>query len=77
MMAMEGTIFTFSVIHTAAIDFADKVPFAVAVIEARDGERRMAFLEGYEPSVTLEIGMPVKCVRYDDAGNPIYAIKES
>ncbi|HTZ38692.1 MAG TPA: OB-fold domain-containing protein [Syntrophales bacterium] len=70
-MAGKGTIYTYTVIHSAAEDFKNKVPYVVAVVE-EDGRRFAARVEGYEPSKPISIGMEVEHSGEDPKGRPIY-----
>ncbi len=71
-MNEKAKIYTYSIIYTASLDFADKVPFVVAVLENEENDRFMSFIEGYEKEKDIEIGMDVEFSRLNDDGNPIY-----
>jgi hypothetical protein len=70
-MAEKGTIYTYTVIHSAAEDFKNQVPYVVAVIE-EDGQRITARIQGYEASIPLRIGMEVERTGEDTKGRPVY-----
>lgn len=70
-MNKRAKIYTYSIINVASVDFKDKVPFAVAVVENEDG-RFMTFLEGYEEGKEINIGMEVEFSRLNEDGKPIY-----
>jgi uncharacterized protein len=70
-MATKGTIYTYTVIHSASEEFKTKVPYVVAVIE-EDGRRVAARIEGYDPSKNVRIGMEVERAGDDSKGRPIY-----
>lgn len=71
-MKKKAKIYTYSIIHTASLDFADKVPFTVAVVESQKDGRFMTLVEGYEEGKKIEIGMEVEFSRLNQDGNPIY-----
>lgn len=71
-MENKAKIYTYSIIYTASLDFADKVPFAVAVVESQENGRFMTFVEGYEEGKKIEVGMEVEFSRMNQDGNPIY-----
>ena len=41
-MNEKAKIYTYSIIYTASLDFADKVPFVVAVLENEENDRFMS-----------------------------------
>jgi uncharacterized OB-fold protein len=53
-------IYSFSILHSAAVEFADRVPYVSAVIEDADGKRASCILEGWKAGIPMEIGMAVK-----------------
>ena len=69
-----GTVYTYSVIHSAAEEFKDRTPYVVALVE-EDGQARVtSFLEGYDGQQEIYIGMAVEYVRDDPAGNPVFKV---
>jgi len=70
-MAPRGTLYTYTVIHSAAEDFKDKVPYVVAVVE-EGGQKFAARIDGYRPSMAIRIGMDVERAGEDAKGRPIY-----
>lgn len=71
---MKTTIYTYSVLYSSSIDFQDKCPYAVAVLEQEDGTRFSAFLQGYQPGMTIGIGQEVKSAGTGEAGMPIFTL---
>ena len=65
-------IFTFSVVYSAAEEFADKTPYAVAIISRQDGSRFMGYIDGPIDISNLEIGMDI--IQTEDFlnGVPLY-----
>ena len=73
-MSRKGTIYTYSIIYSAAEAFKDKTPYVVAVVE-EDGARRLARVEGYTAQTQVEIGMTVNFLAIDEQGNTIYSFR--
>lgn len=71
-MNKTARIYTYSIIYAASLDFSDKVPFAVAVVEDEKDGKLMTLVEGYEDDMEIEIGMEVEFSRLNEEGNPIY-----
>ena len=61
-------IYTFSVLENTFDEYADKLPYAVAIVEDEDGKRYSANILNYEPGQKIEVGMEVKAV----GGNGAY-----
>ena len=59
VLADEGVISTYTVIRVAPSGFEDEVPYAVGIVELKDGVSTMMQITDCEPE-ELEIGMPVK-----------------
>ena len=55
----EGVVKTYTVIHTAPSGFEDQAPYAVGLVELKDGVTTMMQIADCEPE-ELAIGMPVK-----------------
>lgn len=72
-MNRKGTIYTYTIIYSAAEAFKDKTPYVVALVE-EEGKRVPTLLEGYDGSQIVSIGMEVEFVREDAAGNSIYKL---
>lgn len=72
-MSRKGTIYTYSIVCSAAEAFKDKTPYVVALVE-ENGRRSASLLEGYDGTQDVKIGLEVEFVREDDAGNPIYRL---
>ena len=71
-MEAKATIYTYSIIYSAAQAFQDKTPYVVAVVEDTAG-KRLARVEGYRENFPVKIGMEVKFLKEDDAGNAVYS----
>ncbi|MDE5414921.1 Zn-ribbon domain-containing OB-fold protein [Alkalihalobacterium chitinilyticum] len=72
-MSERAKIYTYSVIHVASVEFSEKVPYVVAVIE--DGNRKLLTrVEGYSQDQQIEIGMEVVYKTEDENGKPIYEL---
>jgi uncharacterized OB-fold protein len=55
----KGKIFTYSVVNSASEKFADKIPYALAIIEEGD-KKFLTRLNNYKAETPLEIGMEVE-----------------
>lgn len=79
VLADEGKLRTFTVIRVAPTGFEDEVPYAVGIVELKDGVSTMMQITDCEPE-ELKIDMPVK-VEYrkvqseGDAGILMYGYK--
>ncbi len=69
---MKGTLYTYSVIHSAAEAFKDKTPYVIALVEAEGVPRHMARIEGYREGLAISIGMTVDFAGDDGHGNRTY-----
>ena len=58
-IADEGVIKTYTVIRVAPSGFEDEVPYAVGIVELKDGVSTMMQITDCEPE-EISIGMPVK-----------------
>lgn len=56
----------------SSAEFQDRVPYVAAILEREDHTRFPAFVHGYEPGRTIEIGMPVR--RREDGGETFYQL---
>jgi len=68
----KGTIYSYSIVFSAAEAFKNKVPYVVAVIEDTQG-RRLARIEGYTEKTQVAIGMEVNFLEVDEGGRSIYS----
>jgi len=64
-------IYTYSIIHSAAELFSDKVPYVVAVVEDND-LKYSTRIEGYKEGLDIKIDQEVTFSHIDDLGNRIY-----
>ena len=65
-----GTLFSFTIARRpTARDFADKVPYAIAIVELQEGPHMATNLVGCDPE-TLRIGQPVEAV-FEDVSDAI------
>jgi uncharacterized OB-fold protein len=53
-------IYSYTILCSAAVEFAARTPFVCAVIEDADGKRASCILEGWKEGVPVQIGMSVK-----------------
>lgn len=72
-MARTGTIYTYTIVHSAAEEFKDKTPYVVALVE-EGGQRVMSLLDNYSPDKQVAIGMTVTFSHEDAAQNPVYRL---
>ena len=61
----KGKVYSFAIVHRAPHPaFADKVPYAVAIIETEEGTRLTSNIFGIKPE-DVRVGMPVEVVFED------------
>ena len=70
---MAATIYSYTVIYSAAEAFKDKTPYAIALID-EDGKRIMAGLAATTAPEELVVGAAVEWVGEDENGNPQYRL---
>lgn len=58
-MMRKGKIYTYSVVNSAAEKFADKIPYALAIVEEGD-KKFLTRVNNYAAEKPLEIGMEVE-----------------
>ncbi|HRR41094.1 MAG TPA: OB-fold domain-containing protein [Syntrophales bacterium] len=68
----KGTLYTYTVIHSAMDEFKSQVPYVVGLLEEEDGKRTVARVEGYRIGKPIRIGMTVACSRVDENGRRVY-----
>ena len=68
----KGTIYSYSIVYSAAEAFKNKVPYVVAVIEDTQG-KRLARIEGYTEKTKVAIGMEVNFLEVDEGGRSVYS----
>ena len=65
-----GTLYSFTIARRpTARDFADKVPYAIAIVELEEGPHLATNVVGCDPE-TLRIGQPLKAV-FEDVSDEI------
>jgi uncharacterized OB-fold protein len=69
---MAKKIYSYSIVYSSTEDFADRVPYACAILEDDQGERVSCILEGYREGIEIKIGAPVREVEND--GNTTYSL---
>lgn len=69
-----GTIYTYSIVHSAAEEFKDRTPYVVALVDEKGQPRAASLLADYDGKQKIEIGMMVEYVGTDEAGNPVYTL---
>jgi uncharacterized OB-fold protein len=52
-------IYSYSVLRSTSLDFQDKLPYVVAILEDQEGKRRSEFLHGYADGMTVNVNDPV------------------
>lgn len=73
---MAATIYSYTVIFSAAEAFKDKTPYAVALIN-EDGKRFMAGLATNTAPEKITVGAAVEFAGNDENGNPQYRLIKS
>ncbi len=69
-MSGEGVIFSFNIMHQVYDPgFADEVPYAVVVVQLKEGARFLSNLVGVKPH-DVRIGMPVRVV-FEDVSDEV------
>ena len=58
-LSREGKLITYTIIHIGPSRFADQVPYAVGIVELKEGVRLLAQLADCDLS-KLKSGMPMK-----------------
>lgn len=66
---MNMKIYTYSVLYSTFPEFADKLPYAVAILEDDDGKRQAAYISGYQEDMVLQIGQEVELCGEAGTGN--------
>jgi uncharacterized OB-fold protein len=56
----EPKIYSYTIVHSAAVEFAGRIPYVCAIIEDEDKKRTSCILEGWKEGMPVQIGMPVK-----------------
>lgn len=59
VLANEGVVKTYTVIHVAPSQFTDQVPYAIGIVELKDGVSTMMQVADCGPD-EIKIGMPVR-----------------
>lgn len=70
-MSRRGTLFTYSIVHSATESFKDQTPYVVALVEEAQ-QIRLARVEGYAEDIQIKIGMEVEYLAVDEKNNPMY-----
>jgi uncharacterized OB-fold protein len=58
-LSREGKLITYTVIHIGPSKFADQAPYAVGIVELKEGVRLLSQLADFDLS-KLKSGMPIK-----------------
>ena len=58
-LSRDGKLITYTVIHIGPSKFADQVPYAVGIVELKEGVRLLAQLADVDLS-RLKVGMPMR-----------------
>jgi uncharacterized OB-fold protein len=59
-------IYSYTILRSAAVEFAARVPYVCAIIEDADGKRASCILEGWKKGTPVQIGMGVKEIEGKD-----------
>lgn len=70
-MTKAANIYTYTVIFSAAEDFKDKTPYAVAILD-NGSQKFAAFIDGYKEGMQIKVGMEVGYSHEDEKGNVVY-----
>lgn len=73
---MAATIYSYTVIFSAAEAFKDKTPYAVALVD-EGGRRIMVGLETNTAPEKITVGAAVEFAGNDENGNPQYRLIKS
>ena len=66
-------IYSYTIIRSATAQFADRVPYCVAVLELPDGSHVSALVEGFTDGMAIQIGQPVRTIPDSDAPGVSFA----
>ena len=72
---MAATIYSFTVIYSAAEAFKNRTPYAIALID-EEGNRIMAGIETITDPAQIAVGAAVEFSRTDENGNPQYRLSK-
>lgn len=72
-MSKKAKIYSYSVIHVGSVEFYEKAPYLIAVVED-DQNRFLTQIEGYLEGQDIQIGMEVEFLRNDESGRSIYTL---
>ncbi|HPE16110.1 MAG TPA: hypothetical protein PK597_04060 [Oscillospiraceae bacterium] len=67
-------IYTFSVVRSTTPAFLDRLPYLCAVLQAPDGARFAALVEGYRDGMEVHVDDAVRSVGKDERGKERYAL---
>lgn len=68
-------IYTYSILYAASAEFADQIPYIIAVVEDEAGNRCTAFVEGYQEGISVSIGDELKLEGIDGGGHVRFRLK--
>ena len=66
-----GTIYSYTIVTSAAEAFKDKTPYVLALVE-ENGAKVLAFIDSYRENMEIKIGDKVECIGTDDSGKKVY-----
>jgi uncharacterized OB-fold protein len=69
---MSKKIYSYSIVYSTTKDFADRTPYACAILEDEQGERVSCILDGYSEGVEIKIGAAVNETETD--GKTVYSL---
>lgn len=67
-------IYTYSVVYSSSEQFKGKTPYLTAILEAEDGTRFPAFLDGYQEEIKVSVGQLVELQETDGAQKAVYRL---
>lgn len=73
---MKYKIYSYSVLHSSTVDFAEKTPYIVAIVEDETGARQSAFVEGWREGIQIQIGGALIWAGEDEAGRARFALAD-
>lgn len=72
MSRKKAHIYTFTIIHVGSVEFFERIPYLVAVVEDNHS-RFLTRIEGFTDDIDVQIGMEVEFFKNDEKGRPIYS----
>lgn len=70
---MNCKIYTYTVTRNTSLDFQDKTPYLVAILEDDNGNKKSEFIHGYTDGMEIHINDPV-VLEVDSNGNETHKL---